>query len=168
MSEAVAEAQEEAAEPKPKKGKLPLIIAAAVVLLGGAGGAWYFMSGGSEEGAEATAEEAAPALPAIYVSYDPPFVVNFESGSLVRFLQVAIQVMTRDPHTAEALKQHDPVIRNDLLLLLGNQKYETISTREGKESLQHQALEAVRKVIKDNGGHAESVESVLFTSFVMQ
>jgi len=164
MSEAVADGAEAPVGEK-KKGKLPLIVGLTVVLLGGAGGAWYFLGRGEPE---AAAEEAAVLAPAIYVSYDPPFVVNFESGSLVRFLQVALQVMTRDAHTAEALKQHDPVIRNDLLLLLGNQKYETISTRQGKEDLQNQALEAVRKVIKANGGQPESVESVLFTSFVMQ
>jgi flagellar FliL protein len=167
MSEAVIENPEGAEEGAPKKkSKLPLILV-AVVLAGAAGGGWFFMSKGKGEGEAATAREAPPA-PAIYVSFEPPFVVNFESGGLVRFLQVAIQVMTRDPHVAEELKLHDPVIRNDLLLLLGNQKYETISTREGKEALQHQALEAIRHIVKANGGEAESVDSVLFTSFVMQ
>lgn len=164
MSEAVVENAENVTEEVPKRSKLPLIVG-VVALAAAAGGGWYFMSKG-----ESAPEEAAvvPAAPAIYVSFDPPFVVNFESGGLVRFLQVAIQVMTRNPHTAEALKLHDPVIRNDLLLLLGNQKYETVSTREGKEQLQHQALEAIRHIVKANGGEAESVDSVLFTSFVMQ
>lgn len=167
MSEAVADAAEATPEAKPKKGKLPLIAGALVVLLGAAGGGWYFMGRGEPAGEDAVAE--APVLaPAIYVSFEPPFVVNFDSGGVVRFLQVAIQVMTRDLHTAEALKLHDPLIRNDLLLLLGNQQQETISSREGKEALQHQALEAIRNVVKNNGGHPESVESVLFTSFVMQ
>lgn len=168
MSEAVIENPEGAAEGAPRKSKLPLILVAVVVLAGAAGGGWFFMSKGKAVEGEAAAEKAHPVAPAIYVSFEPPFVVNFESGGLVRFLQVAIQVMTRDPHTAEELKTHDPVIRNDLLLLLGNQKYETISTREGKEALQHQALEAIRNIIKTNGGKAESVDSVLFTSFVMQ
>ncbi len=167
MSEAVIENPEGAAEAAPKKSKLPLILGAVVVLAGAAGGGWFFM-GKDKAGGEEAAAEAHPIAPAIYVSFEPPFVVNFESGGLVRFLQVAIQVMTRDPHVAEELKLHDPVIRNDLLLLLGNQKYETISTREGKEALQHQALEAIRHIVKANGGEAESVDSVLFTSFVMQ
>ena len=74
-------------------------------------------------------------LPPIYVNLDPPFVVNFEAESMVRFLQVTVSVMTRDAHTEEVLKKNDPRIRNDLLLLLGNQHYDTISTREGKEKL---------------------------------
>lgn len=160
----------EAAPAAKKKSKLPLIIAAVVVLAGGGGGAWFFMSKGKGEGEEGgkDAKKEAVVAPAVYVSFEPPFVVNFDSGGKARFLQVAIQVMTRDPHVAEELELHNPVIRNDVLLLLSNQQYETLASREGKEKLQHEALEAVRHVIETNGGEAEAVESVLFTSFVMQ
>jgi flagellar FliL protein len=86
----------------------------------------------------------------------------------VRFLQIAVQVMTRDPATLELLKNNDPVVRNDLLLLFGNQKYAQLATREGKEALRNQALDDLRKVITQAGGHAERLEAVYFTSFVMQ
>ena len=56
-------------------------------------------------------------------------VVNFEAEQLVRFLQVTIGVMSRDQPTVDFLKQHDPALRNDLLLLLGNQQYSAISIR---------------------------------------
>lgn len=157
----------EAAPAAKKKSKLPLILAAVVVLAGAGGGAWFFLGKGKEEegGKEAKKAEIAPA---VYVAFEPPFVVNFDSGGKARFLQVAIEVMTRDPHVAEELEKHKPVIRNDVLLLLSNQEYATLSSREGKEKLQHEALEAVRHVIQTNGGEGEAVESVLFTSFVMQ
>ena len=58
----------------------------------------------------------------------------------MRFLQVSVEVMTRDAATADMIKQHDPMLRNDLLMLLGSQTYETISTREGKEKLRDEAL----------------------------
>jgi len=86
----------------------------------------------------------------------------------VRFLQIAVQLETRDPATIELLKTNDPVVRNDLLLLFANQKYAQLSTREGKETLRVQALEAVRKVLATAGGHPERLEAVYFTSFVMQ
>ena len=73
--------------------------------------------------------------------------MNFEAEQLVRFLQVTVQVMSRDPETVEVVKANDPVVRNDLLLLLGNQHYETICSREGKEKLRLQALDTVRKVV---------------------
>jgi flagellar protein FliL len=153
----------EGEEAPPKSRKL-LFIILAVVLLGGGGGAWFFLQGDSKGDAKAEV----PALPPIYVNLDPPFVVNFEADQLVRFLQITISVMTRDPHTEEVLKKNDPRIRNDLLLLLGNQKYETISTREGKLELQGRSLESVRNVVKTAGGEGDKVEALYFTAFVMQ
>ena len=165
-----APGQEGAGAPT-KKGKLRLILIAAVVLLGGGGAAAYFMLAGGDDKdkkAEATHGEESVKAPAVYVALDPPFVVNFEAEQLVRFLQVTVQVMSRDPISVELIKTNDPVVRNDLLLLLGNQSYTTISSREGKEKLRLEALEAVRKVVKGAGGKPETIEAVYFTSFVMQ
>ncbi len=153
----------EEGEEAPKSRKL-LFIALAVVLLAG-GAAAYFLLGKSGEPATA---ELPPASPPIYLNLDPPFVVNFETGELVRFLQVTVSLMTRDPATDELLKKNDPKLRNDLLLILGNQKYETISSREGKEQLRQQSLERVRAIVQVLGGKAASVEDLYFTSFVMQ
>ena len=155
------EGEEEA--PKSRKG---LFITIAVLLLAGGAGAFYFLRGG--DGAADTAKAEAPRLPPIYVNLDPPFVVNFEADSLVRFLQITISILTRDPVTEELLKKNDPRIRNDLLMLLGNQRYEDISTRDGKEKLQTAALESVRAVVTGAGGKGAEVEALYFTAFVMQ
>lgn len=162
----VLEAAAEDAAPKRKGKALLIVIVSAVLLVGGGVGAWFaFAPHGKHKQAEIKKEPPAPAL---YVALDPPFVVNFEADEQVRFLQVTAQLMTRDPPTVELLKANDPVIRNDLLLLFGNQKYAVVSTREGKEALRTQTLQAVRKIIAGAGGKPEKVEAVYFTSFVMQ
>lgn len=170
MAEAVAAAVP--AEESPKKSNLLLIIVLIVVLLAGGGGAaFYFLKPAPAPEAKAGkegAKEAAHKGPALYVSLDPPFVVNFQSSQAARFLQVTVQVMTRDVPMQAFIKENDPVLRNNLLMLFGNQKYETVSTREGKEELRAQALEVVRKAVADEGGKPELVEAVLFTSLVMQ
>jgi flagellar FliL protein len=167
MSEAAAA---ETAAPAKKGSKLPLILAlvGAVVVAAGGGGAYFLMSGKDDAAAEAKEGEDAPKLPAVYVKFDPPFVVNFEAKGLMRFLQVSIEVLTRDPATADIIKQHDPMLRNDLLMLLGSQTFEKISSREGKEELRKEALAIVASVIANEGGDAKSVEQLYFTSFVMQ
>jgi flagellar FliL protein len=153
----------------PAKSKMLVIVLCSILAAGAAGGGVYFMLGkkGGEEHHEA---EAAPAVktPAIYSKFDPPFVVNFQNKGMTRFLQVSIEVMTRDPATAELIKEHDPKLRNDLLMLLGGQTFETLSSREGKEQLRTEALKAVAEVIAAEGGKAEAVEQLYFTSFVMQ
>jgi flagellar protein FliL len=153
----------------PKKSRKWLIIgvAAFVVLAGGGAAAFMLMGHGNTHGKkEVKAKE--PLAPPLYVGLDPPFVVNFEGEQLVRFLQITVQVMTRDPATVELLKANDPVVRNDLLLLFANQKYEVVAARAGKEKLRSDALGAIRHVVELGGGKPDHVENVYFTSFVMQ
>jgi len=193
--EAAAKDGEKAAA-KGGKSKLLIIIAAAVLLLGGGGaGAYFFMHKSADDEVTADSDEgehaddaketkkekgkakgkkdkkgkaAEPKLPAIYVEFQPPFVVNFDAKGVMRFLQVSMQVMTRDHETSELIKLHEPKIRNNMLLLLGSQTLDTISTMEAKEELRKKALETIVKIVDDEGGEGKKVEDLFFTSFVMQ
>jgi len=162
-----AEGAEVAAAPKGKKWLIIGIIA-FLVLAGGGVAAWLLLGQNDTHGKKVAQKPKEPEAPPLYVALDPPFVVNFEGDQLVRFLQVTVQIMTRDPGVVELLKANDPVVRNDLLLLFGNQKYEVLSTRAGKEKLRGEALTAVRHVVQSSGGKADHIEQVYFTSFVMQ
>jgi flagellar FliL protein len=174
------------------KKTLIIIIAAAVLVLGGAGAFFFMNKGAADEEVTADADEAEehdakdskkakgkskkdkkakksePKAPALYVKYEPPFVVNFDAKGVMRFLQISMEVMTRDVPTSEVIKQHEPKIRNNMLMLLGSQTYETLSSLEGKEGLRKQALETIAKVVEDEGGEGKKVEDLYFTSFVMQ
>jgi len=149
-----------------KGGKKGLVIALATLLLlgGGGAGAWFMFGG--KKGADK--KEEVVKLPPRYVNLDPPFVVNFESESMVRFLQVTIGVMTRDPAVETLVKDNNPRVRNDLLMILGNQSYSTVSSIEGKEELRKRCLESVRVIVREMGGDATKIEALYFTSFVMQ
>lgn len=148
---------------------LTFVIVVSLVLISAGIGAWITQFRAHPNAPPSSAEpKKVPSAPAQYIALDPPFVVNFEAEQLVRFLQITVQLMSRDTATVELIRANDPVIRNDLLLLFGNQKYAVIATREGKEQLRTQALNAVRKVVSSAGGKPERVEAVYFTSFVMQ
>jgi len=161
---------DEGAEAAPAKGgKSGLIISLVLLLVLGGGGFAAFKLLGDKADPKKKGEAAKhEQLPARYVTLDPPFVVNFEAESTVRFLQITIGVMTRDEKVEHLIKDNDPRIRNDLLLILGGQNYETVSKLEGKEELRKRCLESVRAVVLDSGGEAAKVEALYFTSFVMQ
>jgi flagellar protein FliL len=155
--------------PAGKKKWLIIGIIAFLVLAGGGVGAWLMLGHHDTHSSKKVAEKPKePVAPPLYVALDPPFVVNFEGEQVVRFLQITVQVMTRDPATVEVMKANDPVVRNDLLLLFANQKYEVVAQRAGKEKLRTDALAAVRNVIQNAGGKPDHIEQVYFTSFVMQ
>lgn len=108
-----------------------------------------------------------PEKPVIYHALEPPFVVNFQDQTQVRFLQISIEVSSRDIAVVEAVKTHMPVIRSNLILLLSSQNFSDISSREGKENLRASALDEINAILKERTGQA-GVEDVYFTSFVMQ
>ncbi len=137
----------------------------AGVLSGGGGHAADIAAEDHE--AEGDEESGGEILPAIYLPIDPAFVVNFASQGKARFLQVTVEVMTRDPLMSDQITLHMPVIRNNLMLLFSSQSYDGVSTLEGKESLREEALEVVQQILEEETGDP-GIEAVYFTSFVMQ
>jgi len=103
---------------------------------------------------------------AFYYAIDPPLVVNFEDGSVVRFLQITMEVMANSQKAVDSVQKNIPLIRNNLLLLMSNRDYQSMMSREGKEKLRQEALAEIRAVQKKQGG--DDVDDLLFTSFVVQ
>ena len=152
---------------KKGKGKLILIVVVALAVIGaGVGGFLFWKSRQGDHGPKAA--EVKPALPLQFLALDPPFVVNFSGQQTVRFLQVEVRLSSGARLTMEWMKANQPVIRNDLLMLFGSQDASQLATREGKERLRADCLAMVRKIVKAESGKPESIESVFFTSFVMQ
>jgi len=156
---------------KPKKrGKLLWVALAVIVVAGGAGGAWYAL----RPNAPAPSADGAPPPTAvsratpIYYKFDPAFVVNFGGEGSARYLQVAVEAMSRDAPILEVLKANEPAVRNDLLLLFSGQDNATLMTTDGKEKLRAATLVAIRKVLNDEGADGKLIEQVYFTSFVIQ
>lgn len=153
----------------PSQPKRSLLVTALIALFaaGAAGGAvWYF----TQAKGEATAKSAAPAkpAPAQYFALDPAFVVNMNSPlDGPRYLQVEVQLMTRDPIALQALETHSPAIRAKLLMLFSQVTPEQIADRPGKEKLQASALTEVQKLMATETGK-KSADDLLFTSFVTQ
>jgi flagellar FliL protein len=164
---ASAESGQEAVPVAAKQsGKRWLIVVGGVVLvlLGGTG---YLLtrSHAAKAGTEAAAQAAK--APELYLPLDPAFVVNFQDQDSTRYLQVGVTVMTHDPSAVQAMKDSDPVIRNALVMLFSSQTYAGLSDTAGKQKLQAEALDAVRKIVSDKTGKPD-VDALYFTSFVMQ
>lgn len=163
---------EPVAQESPKKkfpmGKIIIILVSVLVLAGGGAGAYFYFNQQASAGAEAEGKDGGQVkgVP-VYYAFDPAFVVNFQDSYAIRFLQVTIEVMARDPIAIEAVKTHMPVIRNSLVLLFSSQTPENIMTREGKEKIRTDALKEIQKVMKEQTG-SPSIEAVYFTGFVMQ
>ncbi len=160
--------------------KIVIIAVVAVVLIGGSVGLTVFLLGGDEEAAAQEGAEAATeaggegnaggqgdASKAIYHEFHPNFVVNISDQRKTRYLQIDLAAVAYKQSHIDALKNHMPAIRNDLIVLFSSQEAKPLRTQEGKETLRQQALESVRKVMEAKHGEA-AIEEVYFNKFVIQ
>ena len=162
----------DAVKGEPKKKRTLLIVAVLAILAAGGGAAFWFLRPAEASATPPAGEAAADAGPhkaaPLYYKFDPAFVVNFGSPGNVRYLQIMIEAMSRDAKIMDELKVVEPAIRNDLMLLFSSQQYEDLLTQEGKEKLRKATLDSVRKAVAAEGGNPEALESVYFTSLVIQ
>jgi flagellar FliL protein len=145
--------------------KLVLILSVLMLLAGGAGAAWFFLFSNNET-EEDEAQRRAQA-PVQYVDLSPSFIVNFPHQGRQRFLQAELTVMSRDPAALEAVRQHMPIIRHNLINLFNAQLLLVFENPSGIEQLRELATEEVKQVLRNEIGR-DGIDEVLFTAFVMQ
>ncbi len=155
----------------PVKLILIMVIGAILLVVVSMGGVFFLLKSmgmldGTSGGGSSSAQH--DDRPALYHAFEQPFIVNFKERGRTRFLQVSIQVMTREPEILVALETHLPLIRNNLLLLISSQKPTEFHTPEGRESIRQAALLEVQKILEEQTGEREAIEGLYFTSFVTQ
>lgn len=119
----------------------------------------------ADDGEAAAAQASGPP---IYQTLHPPMVVNFkDQEGEVHFMQVTMEVMSRDQTVINLVREHMPAIRNALIMLFGGTIYEEITTREGKEAMLAEALAEIQRVVLEQTGET-GVEAAYFTALVVQ
>jgi len=167
------EPEESAAPVKKKRSLVKLALLLVLPLAAAGGGAWYFLRG--QEPAAPTKPGAAKAATAKPVNTKPPvfvtlepFTVNLQQDDAgPQYLQVGLALKATDESLVEAVKLHMPEIRNRVLLLLSSKKASEIASLEGKKTL---STDLTREIVQPLAGSAaaRALDSVLFTSFVIQ
>jgi len=103
----------------------------------------------------------------LYFDMSKPLIVDFPKGSPMEIVQIATSFVVADQETADALKKIEPILRNNLLLIIGSQSADSLATTAGKETLRKAMLDDVTATLYKLKIHGEVLE-VLFTSFIMQ
>ncbi len=171
----MAENESEEGEEKKSSKKL-IIIIAIVLLLAGGGAGYYFMAGDTapadgedaeqiDEEDEEESEEGASTE--VYFDMTKPLIVNFSKGTGARLIQVSVSLLVKGDEAVEALKKHEPMIRNNLLMTISAKGAGNLKTTEGKEALRAEMLKEVGKVLEKMLGKNE-LSNLFFTTFVMQ
>jgi flagellar FliL protein len=185
----------EAEAPK-KKSKLVIIIIAVVVLALIGGGAGFFLmkkkpAADEEEGDEPVAEQRAKKpkkahndAPPVFVKLDA-FTVKLQSEGVDAYLQAIPELRVLDAQTGDRIKQYNAEIRHKVLLILAGKRATDLSTPEGMQKLSNEMRVTINHILEppvprkkgakavaeepdDQAGPDDPVQSVLFTSFIVQ
>lgn len=118
-----------------------------------------------EKKEDAEGENAAPKI--IYVGIVPALVGNYSSGLKMKFYKADISLKVTGSEAEEKVKYHEPLIRNQLVLLFSQQTDETLGSMDAKEQLRQEALKQVQQVLAHEEGKPY-VEDLLFNNLILQ
>lgn len=159
---------EQTEAPKSRKKLFILIGIGLFAVLLSIGGATFMLLRGGDEDKAASSEPATPQRQiAIYHPLDPAFVVNYQHAGRQRFMQVSVVLLGRDPVKMQKLAVHNPLLRNQLVMLFSSEDFTSLQSIDGKEALRARATMTVQALLEKEIGDPV-IESVLFTNLVLQ
>lgn len=181
--------------PPKKKPKLLLFIIIGIVLLALAGGgaAFYLMKKNAnvddEEDGEVVTKsskkaKSEPEAPPIFVRLEP-FTVKLQVEQQDAYVQATPELRVLNAPVGDRVKQYMPEIRHKVLLIMSGKKSSELSTPQGVQGLSNEIRASVNGILdgqpntkgkaaeaaptpKDTAAPHDSVQAVLFTSFIIQ
>lgn len=144
--------------------KLLMVAAVLISVAGGSAATFFFLKGSL---AEAEKNEQVVVEEKLYFDMKKPFIVDFPKSASVRLIQISVSFLVEGQEAVAALKKHEPMLRNNLLMLISAQNVDDLKTRDGKEQLRVAMLNEVDTVLRKMSGQSR-LKEVFFTSFVMQ
>lgn len=143
-------AAEAAPQPAGKKGIIKLAIIGLLVVGMAGGGAWWFL--GHKGGDAAKEVKHEPAKPPVFYALET-FTVNLVLVDNPQFLQTGITLKVASESVVEELKQHMPVVRDRILMLMSSRKAADLLTIEGKRQLGEDIVNSMNQIL---GGSAKA------------
>ncbi len=118
-----------------------------------------------EEGGEEGDKEKPPAV--AYISLVPALVGNYGTGPRLKVFKADIALQVKGSEAEAKVEHHEPLIRNQLVMLFSQQTDESMGNVESKEKLRAEALKQVQDVLTQEEGKP-LVEDLLFNNLIVQ
>lgn len=120
-----------------------------------------FASESESEGEEGKAPAVA------YIGLVPALVGNFGAGPKLKFYKADIALRVTGAEAEAKVKHHEPLIRNQLVMLFSQQTDESMGAAGAKETLRQEALKQVQDVLNQEEGKP-LVDDLLFNNLIIQ
>jgi len=112
-------------------------------------------------------EADAAATKTIYYALVPALVGNYGSDGRLKYYKADIALRVSGTEAEAKVKHHEPLIRNQLVMLFSQQTDASLGTVEAKEALRQEALKQVQAVLDQEEGEP-LVDDLLFNNLIVQ
>lgn len=117
---------------------------------------------------EEEVKEGEQAVPQVaYYSLVPALVGNFGTGPKLKFFKADIALRVTGTEAEEKVEHHEPLIRNQLVMLFSQQTEASMGSQDAKEKLRLEALKQVQDALNQEEGKPY-VEDLLFNNLIIQ
>ncbi|MEG0010261.1 flagellar basal body-associated FliL family protein [Aeromonas lusitana] len=123
----------------------------------------------AQASAEPAADPAAAAKPGFaYHALDPDIITNYlGDGKTLGYVRVTVELMAENGADLKLLEQHDPLIRDAIIRLIGSKTGEQIKSLASREELRKECENRVNELlVKETGKKA--VRELIFTKYLYQ
>ncbi|ENM5827631.1 MULTISPECIES: flagellar basal body-associated protein FliL [Vibrio] len=113
--------------------------------------------------------EDPPATPQLaYFTLEPDLTTNFfTKGNKLGYIQVRIDIMVANAADLPVVEQHQPLIRDAVVELLGKQTEDTIKSLAGREDLRKSLVNRLNNILLPEVGRTV-IADLLFTKYIYQ
>lgn len=112
--------------------------------------------------AEGAAEEEATAQLGPIMPLNP-FVVNLADSGGNRYLRMSVELELSEEPLRQEIMTRLPQVRNAMLMILPNKRFEDINNSDGKEELREEIITAMNELLTKG-----EVKNIYYTEFVVQ
>ena len=103
----------------------------------------------------------------IYFGLEPDIITNYISETnKVGFISVSVEFMLADDDSLDIIEKHQPLIRDKIISLLGQQSPQQLRSLTAREEIRKMIQNEVNSLLKQESGQAV-IENLLFTKFLL-
>ncbi|MEZ6963012.1 MULTISPECIES: flagellar basal body-associated protein FliL [unclassified Aeromonas] len=103
-----------------------------------------------------------------YHALDPDIITNYLSnGKTLGYVRVTVELMAENDADLKLLEQHDPLIRDAIIRLMGSKSADQIKSLVSREELRKECETKVNELLLKETGK-KAVRELIFTKFLYQ
>lgn len=124
---------------------------------------------GSSESKDETADPNAILKPVTgYYEMKNPFITNLSStGNKLNYIKASVVIVVNDSRDIPLLEEHDPLLRDAIVTILGSATYNDVIRNDGRTKLLEDCKKNITELTDEAIGR-RIIKNVMFTEFITQ